>query len=70
MVSAEQVKACLEQIARADYMNVHLDAARRLAAGQRQAWCLDCQRWQWKDQACAGASLVDQRPEDQPGSPK
>ena len=35
-------------LCRLTYIDVHLDAARRLARGERQVYCVECERWVWE----------------------
>lgn len=37
---------------RAGYLAWHADAERRAEAGERQAWCLTCERYRWPDTPC------------------
>ena len=46
----KQINSC--QTNELGYLQWHYDAARRHKAGQRQVWCMTCERYQWPDQLC------------------
>ncbi len=55
----EQIAAC--QKPKLAYLESHLDAQRRLAAGERQTYCGTCRHWQLADQRCPLFVAASQR---------
>ena len=55
----EQIKECRTVEGELSYLAKQADAIRRTDAGQKQSYCLLCQRWQWQDKLCKEAIVAD-----------
>ncbi len=41
------------------YLEVIVDAQKRMEQGQQQVFCLRCSRWKWPDKLCDEAEVKD-----------
>ncbi len=48
------------QVPRLSYLAAALDADKRMAMGQEQAFCVVCERFKWADELCKRAIVVAQ----------